>query len=241
MQVETYRFTDAVGKHGLCEAERAAEQKRRQIERQVKAACADVSTPSRQTEKCAANYRCRLQGEIAERAMKARGGESLNETYGRNFPVYDHRLGKEWASVKTHMPGDAHPTAYLDNYAHDLRVAAGETVAKEGKYKGWRGTTFAAGRVARDEPGGDAVATRQRIKGEMEQHATIRIPSDHVEAVRRHVWYAAQDRPDLYGLPGGYDRSDLECLVYRVQPLPITSAEIRRAVDEQLKRQGFKV
>lgn len=165
MSTDQVRFTDAVARKGLDQSEQVARQRRREIERQVKAACAEVSGPSRPTEKCAENYRCRLQGEIAERAMKTLGGESLNETYGRNFPVYDHRLGREWASVKTHMPNDAYRTAYLDNYAHDLRVAMGETLAKQGKYQGWHGPTFAAGRVAHLEPGdGGRVERRQQVQ-----------------------------------------------------------------------------
>lgn len=69
----------------------------------------------------------------------------------------------------------------------------------------------------------------------MEQHATIRIPSDHVEAVREHVCYAAQREPKLYGLDAAglgrpFDKGDLRRLVDRVQPLPITSREIQDAV-----------
>lgn len=238
MHAESYGFTEVGGQHALKAGHLTAAERRTAIERAVKAACADVSSPARRTEACRANYRSRLQGEIAERAMKSLGGESLNESCGRNFPVYDHKWGQEWASVKTHMPGKAHPSAHLDNYAHDLRVAMGETEAKEGKYKGWRGPTFAARAVAHQEGASHPAQRAQAVRQQMEQHATIRIPRDHVEEVRRCIWYAAQRQPYLYGLPSGYDRSDLQGLVDRVKPLPISAREIQDAVERQMKALG---
>ena len=78
-----------------------------------------VRIPSELTETKIAAYESKIQGQIGEEAMEQRGAETLND-YRHNFPVYDAVMPGETASIKTHMPSDEHPNAYLANYAHDL-------------------------------------------------------------------------------------------------------------------------
>lgn len=201
----------------------------------ISEATRDVKQPDRRSGDSLAVYERKLRGQIAENALAHDGGVALNGIKG-NFPVYDHLFYRESASVKTHLPSERYPRAYLANYAHDLRVATGEIRAKGGKYAGRDGPSFAAAKLRdMDIPGFDArEANRSDLSHYLRDTATIRIPSDHVKPVQEYVRERASDTPSPYGLPRNHTEQEMNHLLDRIHPVPMTSDEIAKAAREQV-------
>jgi len=197
----------------------------------------EVSPPKskRPTENQIAAYQHKMQGQIAEESLNSIGAESLND-FKPNAPVYDALLaekgGFEAASVKTHMPSQKHPDAYLAHYAHDLRVATGATEAKSGKYAGMTGPTFAAEALNSLDDLPDALKDipPKQMETRLKQNASVRIPADHVGRAHTYVFKQATARPVQYGLPAGAGADEVQQLADRIKPLPVTSDQIKAAV-----------
>jgi hypothetical protein len=192
----------------------------------------------RPTEEQIAAYEHKLQGQIAEESLNLIGAESLND-HKPNAPVYDALLpekgGFEAASVKTHMPSSRYPDAYLANYAHDLRVAIGATRARSGKYAGMTGPAFAAKVLNSLDELPDTLkdVPPSQLETLLKQNASIRIPADHVEPVRAYVIEQATARPVQYGLQAGAGADEVQQLADRIKPLPVTSDQIKAAVNRR--------
>ncbi len=187
-------------------------------------------------------YEHKLQGEMGEEAMRKLGAESLND-YKRNFPVYDFISKDEIASVKTHMPSQRYPKAYLANYAHDLRTATGDTVAKKGKYEGKASTSFAADALNQlhERPQGWERVSPASMEAEIKDKASLRIPSDHVRPVQNYVRSAALRHPEKYGFDHLPDNKELDKLVSRIKSLPIDSKQIQSRVRERMHGLNMKI
>ena len=183
-------------------------------------------------------YERKLQGEMGEEAMRKTGAESLND-YKSNFPVYDFITKDEIASVKTHMPSEKYPRAYLSNYAHDLRVALGTIKAKDGKYQGRSSTSFAAEALSQfdhhQRPEGWEEIAPQKMESVIQERSTLRIPADHVQQARNYVHSAARRSPEKYGFNHLPDNKELEQLTERIKPLPINSEQIRTRVQNRMQ------
>jgi len=195
----------------------------------------DISEPERLTKRRLKAYERKYQGQLAENALAKMGGLSLNDAKG-NFPVYDHLFNGETASVKTHLPNIEHENQHLTAYAHDLRVAIGATEAKRGKYAGKDGPSFAADHL-KEFALADADFSHARkpdIHRYLIDTATLRIPSDHVDDVKNYVRRCAAQDPTLYGLPRHNQAHDMDRLVERVRPIPLTEQQLRQAVQVRM-------
>jgi len=183
-------------------------------------------------------YELKLQGEMGEEAMRKTGAESLND-YKGNFPVYDFISKDEIASVKTHMPSEKYPRAYLANYAHDLRVATGNISTRKGKYEGRPSTAFASGALAQldqhHRPEGWERLAPGQIEASIQEKATLRIPADHVQDARNYVHSAALRSPEKYGFDRLPNNEELNQLTSRIKPLPIDSKQIQSRVRARMQ------
>lgn len=205
----------------------------------------EVSPPKSKhpTESQIAAYQHKMQGQVAEESLNVVGAESFNDLKP-NAPVYDALLaekgGFEAASVKTHMPSSRYPDAYLANYAHDLRVATGATCAKRGKYAGMTGPAFAAETLNSLDELPDALkdVPPMQLETQLKQNASVRIPADHVARVRAYVIEQATARPVQYGLRAGASANEVQRLADRIKPLPVTSDQIKAAVNRRRQKLG---
>ena len=208
---------------------------RRQLQDVQSATRDGLSNPKRLTKRRLSAYERKFQGELAENALAKMGGLSLNDAKG-NFPVYDHLFKCETASVKTHLPNPEHANQHLAAYAHDLRVAIGATDAKRGKYAGRDGPSFAADQFKgfASAEADFSHANKTEIHRYLIDTATLRIPSNHVEAVQDYVHRCAAQDPELYGLPKHYQDNEMDRLVDRIKPIPLTETQIRQAVQTRM-------
>lgn len=103
----------------------------------------------------------------------------------------------------------------IDDHWERLRQAAADVVS---------------GRVARDTPlptGLRAAHDEASVHWWLRENGILRVPDDHVDAVRAHVRRAIERIPERYGLSGHRREAEVAALVGRVRGIGRVVAEIR--------------
>lgn len=189
--------------------------------------------------------RIKTQGQLHEEAaLKTIGGDAYNLNgeaasgmLGNQFPTYDICSSSELASVKSHIsqPGQCTASdiaAYKSDFSHML----GWDRAYE---RGLSPLEQDAERVC--SLTGKGFPTPSEIKSAgpeqtvnyLKKNSVMRIPDDHVQAVRQALEPDIRSLPENYFLPADPSDQQVQAVLKRVQGSGLSSTETARLMNEQ--------
>jgi len=152
---------------------------------------------------------------------------------GNNYPTYDVASANEIASVKTHWnsDGQADVSAYKQDFSKMLgwgRPAGalekdGENILK---------ARDAGASVPQELEG----ATIEEASEYLRDNGCLRIPDDHVDAVRAELEADARKFPSNYHLPENPSEEQINHVLGRVQGVGLTSSELQSMINQRMRR-----
>ena len=182
-----------------------------------------------------------------EAALKMIGGDAVNLNHhtelmgmglrGGNYPTFDLLSSTEICSVKSHLNHDGGPK--VQDYTIDFSNMLGWGKSFE---NGLSPLAQDAQRITECASRGIPIpneligANSDQVVSYLQEKTIMRIPSDHVEAVRSALVAEAQKFPGNYFLPDNPAESHLQQLAERVQSTGLSGVEALEQLNE-LNRQ----
>ena len=172
-----------------------------------------------------------------ESALKMIGGDAVNLNHhpeltgmgirGGNYPTFDIFSSTEICSVKSHINNDG--GANIQNYKSDFSEMLGWGKAFDG---GLSPLEQDAQRITECATRGIPIpnelisADPDQVVSFLQENTIMRIPTDHVEAVRSALVADAKQLPGNYFLPEDPSEAQLQSLADRIQSTGLSGAEI---------------
>jgi hypothetical protein len=171
---------------------------------------------------------------------EAEGARAFNLnalTEGKNFPYVDLTTSEGITQVKAYGIDKGLSGSVLSSIDRDLRILIDPTNASsisEGlRAADKAGSQLVSNRVAIEAAGAwprglAGASTKEEVLQFIHGNATLAIPDDLVPSARNYVAEYARQVPERYGLQSSTDLDgDIARLVGRIQPIGLTSSEMR--------------
>jgi hypothetical protein len=163
--------------------------------------------------------------EIAKTAKQ----EGFKGYPGGSFPTYDISSSSEITSVKSHLSGGDKITEQdIQAYLREFNEMLGHRVSND---KGIAPIQQDAKRIIYLRDLGVPVpteinnASQQEVVDYLRHKSIMRIPDDHVEAVKQRLYEIVQKDPEKYFLPSNPTNEQIESVTERIQQSGKSSAQ----------------
>jgi hypothetical protein len=141
-----------------------------------------------------------------------------------NAPLLDGVSAKEWYSAKAHLVDNFEP-AYAGDFQELLGVDDGDIINKQERTANFLAKNVDLMQTQQNWPA-DLATDREAVLTYIREETVMRIPSDHVDQVRKYIMLDAESNPSMYGLSENPTYEQLTRLGERIQSSGISTEQI---------------